>query len=61
MIMKKKLTPLKAVRKNCLDCNAGSAYEVRICEENDCPLWIYRFGKNPARRGIGGRPKNKRG
>jgi hypothetical protein len=53
----KKLTPLKAIRKKCLDCVCGSANEVKLCPSDDCPLFTYRFGKNPARRGIGGKGK----
>jgi len=49
----KKLTPLRAIRKKCLDCMAGSAKEVRLCSMDDCPLYLYRFGRNPSRKGIG--------
>jgi len=49
----KKLTPLRAIRAKCLDCSAGNPYEVRVCEMTDCPLYPYRFGHNPARKGIG--------
>lgn len=45
--MKKRLTPIKAIRQNCLDCCAGSAHEVRLCPILNCPLYPYRFGKNP--------------
>jgi len=52
----KKLTPLRAIRKFCLSCLGGSTKEVSTCSGNDpscdCPLWIYRFGKNPNRKGI---------
>ena len=39
-------SPLKAIRKNCLDCN-GTALEVKLCPCTDCALWPFRFGKNP--------------
>ena len=52
----KPLTPLRAIRLKCLDCSAGSAYEVRRCHITDCSLHPYRFGHNPKRAGIG--PKN---
>ena len=47
------LTPLKAIRKHCVDwCCIGQSKEVRLCPcSNDktskvyCPLWIFRFGK----------------
>ena len=41
------LTPMKAIRKKCLDCS-GTAQEVRLCTcEDNCPLWPYRFGHRP--------------
>ena len=49
----KKLTPMKAIRKKCLDCMASSAKEVRLCPIEDCSLYLYRFGRNPRRKGIG--------
>lgn len=42
-----KLTPMKAIRKKCLDCVCGSANEVRLCPDETCPLWIYRSGHRP--------------
>ena len=48
-----KTTPLKAIRKKCLDCMSSSTNEVKLCLSEDCPLFVYRFGKNPARKGIG--------
>ena len=53
--MEKQLTPLKAIRKNCLQCSSGSAHEVKNCIISDYPLYPYRFGKNPQRKGIGNR------
>ena len=44
------LTPLKAIRAKCLDCSAGSANEVKLCVIPECPLYVYRFGKNPFRK-----------
>lgn len=49
------MTPMKAIREKCLDCCGGSAFEVRECPVSACPLHIYRFGRNPARKGIGGK------
>lgn len=46
----KRLTRRAAIRAKCLDCTCGSAYEVRLCPCDDCPLWRYRLGveiKNP--------------
>ena len=55
------MTPLKAIRKKCLECSAGSAQEVRVCPIKDCELYQYRFGHNPKRKGIGGIPPVGRG
>ena len=41
------LTPVKAIRAKCLDCCAFSPKEVKLCRSYSCPLWQYRFGKNP--------------
>ena len=49
----KKLTPLKAIRAKCVDCCAGSFKEVALCTAVNCPLFLYRHGKNPSRAGIG--------
>lgn len=51
----KKLTPIKSIRKKCLECCVGSVKEIRLCPLTDCPLHTFRFGKNPSRTGIGGR------
>ena len=40
-------TPLKAIRRKCLDCSNGSQYEVRLCPCTDCTLWPYRLGHRP--------------
>lgn len=37
----------KAIRAKCLDCCAGSPGEVARCHLTDCPLWPFRFGKDP--------------
>lgn len=47
------LSPMKAIRAKCLDCMCGSVYEVSKCPSDDCSLFPYRFGHNPARKGIG--------
>ena len=49
----KRLTPMKAIRAKCLDCCCFNANEVRMCPIRDCPLYEYRFGHNPARKGKG--------
>jgi len=51
-------TPVKAIRKKCLDCCAGSSLPaprssrqagklVRECHIFTCPLWPFRLGKRP--------------
>lgn len=46
--------PLKAIRAYCVQgCNAGKPSGVRKCTDVDCPLFAFRFGKNPKRRGKG--------
>ena len=41
-----KLTPMKAIRKKCLDCS-GTSNEVKLCDIVQCPLYIYRSGHRP--------------
>lgn len=56
-------SPLRAIRAFCLDCCDGSSGEITVCEPQDCPLRVYRFGKNPAlagRVGCPGRPFQRR-
>lgn len=48
------MTPLKAIREKCLDCVCGVTVEVRRCVCINCPLFPFRFGRNPNRAGIGG-------
>lgn len=43
----RRFSALKAIRYKCLDCVAGSWLEVKKCNEKDCSLWEFRFGKNP--------------
>lgn len=49
----KRLTPLKAIRKYCLECSGDSWHEVKLCVVDECSLFPYRFGKNPSRKGMG--------
>ena len=48
-----KITPVKSIRKMCLECTGGRPGLVRNCEITDCPLYFFRMGKNPNRKGIG--------
>ena len=41
--------PVKAIRKNCLECCGDSANEVKLCPATECPLYPFRLGKNPYR------------
>ncbi len=40
-------SPLKQIRKQCLECCCGSVKTIRFCHSIDCPLWYLRFGKFP--------------
>jgi hypothetical protein len=44
-----RLSPLKQIRLQCLECCGGSVKSVRLCCAIDCPLWHLRFGKSPKR------------
>ena len=39
------LTPRRAMRLKCLECQCGNSAEVRRCPIVDCSLWPYRTGK----------------
>lgn len=41
-------TPIKSIRKFCLECMNGSYKEIRLCESYSCPLHAYRMGKRPS-------------
>jgi len=41
-------SPLKAIRAKCLDCS-DTSNEVKLCPVTNCPLYPFRFGKNPYR------------
>jgi hypothetical protein len=49
------MSPMEAIRAKCLDCQAGSADEVRKCVAMVCPSWPFRTGKNPWREVSEGR------
>jgi len=40
--------PLKAIRLKCLECMSTCAAEIQRCHIEECSLWPYRFGHNPA-------------
>ena len=37
-------TPVKAIRKKCLDCSCFQPKEVRLCPVIDCACYPYRMG-----------------
>lgn len=41
--------PIKAIRAFCMECSCGSSTEVKNCTISRCPLYPFRFGKNPYR------------
>ena len=43
--MTERVTRARAIRLKCLDCCCGQAAEVRRCPSTNCPLWIYRMGR----------------
>ncbi|MCB9989226.1 MAG: hypothetical protein H6868_10450 [Rhodospirillales bacterium] len=43
-------TPVKAIRKYCLECCLEKPSEVRLCAAKNCHLWPFRMGKNPFHR-----------
>ena len=40
-------SPAKAIRAYCLECVGYQPSEVRNCTLKKCPLYPFRFGKNP--------------
>lgn len=48
----KTTSPIRAVRLKCLDCTCNSPKEVEACPIKACPLWAFRFGRNPYRKPV---------
>ena len=40
-------TPIKAIRKKCLDCTCNQPKEIRLCPVIECDLYPYRMGRRP--------------
>lgn len=40
-------SPIKAIWEFCLGCVGYQAKEVKLCPSTKCPLYPFRFGKNP--------------
>jgi hypothetical protein len=47
------LTPLRAIKYHCLECNGGENPVKKDCLGKYCCLYPYRAGKNPEKKGIG--------
>jgi len=45
---------VKILRAFCMECQGGSSSAVADCANEDCLLFPYRFGTNPARAGMDG-------
>ncbi len=43
----RKISPVTAIRRRCLDCCVYQAGEVRKCVAVECPSWPFRMGVNP--------------
>lgn len=41
------ISPLKAIRKKCLDCCGEQYMEVKGCPVTQCNLWKFRLGIHP--------------
>jgi len=42
----KRQSPMKAIRARCLDCCSFQYAEVTRCPATDCPLYMFRMGRN---------------
>ena len=54
------LTPLQAIRANCIECSGYSSRDADSCHITSCKLHYYRLGTNPNRKGIGGQKTHRR-
>jgi len=45
-------TPIKAIRKKCIDCCNGQYEEIKNCTVINCALYPYRMGRRPDRSTI---------
>lgn len=54
------MSPSKSIRMWCLECACGRS-GVAICADDSCPLWPFRFGKNPfSKRGQNATPEDRK-
>ena len=42
-------TPIKAIRKMCLQCTINQPKEIRLCTVIDCACYPYRMGTRPSK------------
>ena len=42
-------SPIKAIRKKCVECMGGDSKAIDECSSVTCTLWPFRYGKNPFR------------
>ena len=43
----KPTSPLMAIKEFCMECCGGDRNMVKSCSAPQCPLFEFRFGKNP--------------
>lgn len=41
------MSPLKALRRHCLECCGNSSKEVALCCSSTCEAWPFRMGRSP--------------
>lgn len=41
------VTPLKAIRAKCVQCQGGKVKEIAKCQAKTCALWPFRMESNP--------------
>ncbi len=51
-------TPIKAIRKYCIECSGYQLKEIRDCTCTECPLYPYRMGTRPSQDTIDTLKKN---
>lgn len=43
-------SPIKQIRKSCLECSGNQVKQVMFCQITTCALWYLRFGVYPQRK-----------
>jgi hypothetical protein len=41
-------SPIKAIRRKCMECTSGQRQLIKYCTAFDCQLWFHRMGKRPS-------------